>query len=328
MTNAIDTEINILLSHLRDADPGVRRIALIKLVDLEEEKALPLLIDALGHDADAAVRMEAAALLEGWDDTTVVTALCSALTDPITDVRERAAHSLGELKNARAGTLLLDWVIHEDAFVRTAVWHALRELRLPEVVPQALNALDDSDAGVRREAVAVLGWLKHQPALPELARRLRDDDDAGVRRAAAGALGLGDDDCTLAALQMALHDPDWRVREEAANTLGKLRRQQAGAALLAALDDDYWQVRLQAARALGRLRYAAAVTTLTTLLNHAIGNLRKEVALALGEMADIPSAVSPARTALTVALDDPDPEVRKAVRIALAQLALSPDTRK
>ncbi|MDE9388622.1 HEAT repeat domain-containing protein, partial [Pseudomonas aeruginosa] len=45
--------------------------------------------------------------------------------------------------------------------------------------------------------------------------------------------------------------------------------------------------------------------------------LRKEAALALGELADPASA-----QALRVAEGDGDPEVRKAVRIALAQLRM------
>ncbi|HCI1848611.1 TPA: HEAT repeat domain-containing protein, partial [Pseudomonas aeruginosa] len=53
------------------------------------------------------------------------------------------------------------------------------------------------------------------------------------------------------------------------------------------------------------------------LLGHPIGNLRKEAALALGELADPASA-----QALRVAEGDGDPEVRKAVRIALAQLRM------
>jgi HEAT repeat protein len=50
-------------------------------------------------------------------------------------------------------------------------------------------------------------------------------------------------------------------------------------------------------------------------LNHSISNLRKEAALALGELGE-----QAARPALQALEHDSDPEVRKAVRIALAQL--------
>ncbi|MNP39635.1 hypothetical protein D3C76_1332200 [compost metagenome] len=51
------------------------------------------------------------------------------------------------------------------------------------------------------------------------------------------------------------------------------------------------------------------------LLGHGIANLRKEAALALGDLGD-----NAALPALRAAEADGDPEVRKAVRIALAQL--------
>ena len=81
------------------------------------------------------------------------------------------------------------------------------------------------------------------------------------------------------------------------------------------MSDDYWQVRLRATRSLGRLRYAQALDALIETLGHCISNLRKEAALALGELNE-----KGAIAALLAAQDDGDPEVRKAVRIALSQL--------
>jgi len=51
------------------------------------------------------------------------------------------------------------------------------------------------------------------------------------------------------------------------------------------------------------------------LLVHTISNLRKEAALALGELGSHGSL-----PALQAALDDRDPDVRKALRIAIGQI--------
>ncbi|CEI21040.1 hypothetical protein PAMH19_5762 [Pseudomonas aeruginosa] len=315
--NATLPEILELSPRLEDADPGVRRLALIELADLELPEALPLLVAALRGDPDPGVRGEAARLLEAWEEDAVEDALCAALADPLPAVAEAAGQSLGEHKEPAAGRRLLPWLGHADAFVRASVLRALRELRLEESAVPALAAVGDPQAAVRREAVAVLGWLRHQPALAELARLASADVDPEVRRAATGALGLSREATVLPALCAALADAQWQVREEAATTLGKLGREEAGEPLLKALADDYWQVRLRAARALGRLRHRPAREALEALLGHPIGNLRKEAALALGELADPASA-----QALRVAEGDGDPEVRKAVRIALAQLRM------
>ena len=73
-----------------------------------------------------------------------------------------------------------------------------------------------------------------------------------------------------------------------------------------------------AAGAVGQVGYGAGAPAVAALLSHAISNLRKEAALALGELRD--RATLPA---LTRALEDHDPEVRKAVRIAIRQIDAS-----
>ncbi|MBX8574010.1 HEAT repeat domain-containing protein [Pseudomonas cichorii] len=304
-----------LQSRLEDADAVVRRIALIALADLEDPDSLPWLTEALRQDPASNVRAESARLLEAWEDAPVVTALCQALTDADQEVREAAAQSLSQLKTEAAGQLLLPWARHADPFVRGSALRALRELRLPASAQVAREALNDPAAAIRREAVGILGWLKHTEALADLTQRLATDDDIEVRRMAAGAVGFAGTPAVIEALTTALNDPQWQVREEAATTLGKVGDESAGSALLLALDDAYWQVRLRAVRSLGRLKYSPARGAVESLLSHSISNLRKESALALGEFGD-PQALP----ALRLAEHDGDPEVRKAVRIALSQL--------
>jgi len=315
--DALDPEAAALLPRLSDPDPVVRRIALIDIADLEDEALLPAIIDALTHDTSSEVRSEAARVLAAWERQEVVEALCSALIDQDDAVRHAAAQSLSELKQAESGPVLLQWVGHALPFVQTSILRALRELRYAGAFDAALRALAHNQAAVRLEAVGVLGWLKHAQALAPLAALAWHDPEIGVRRAAVGSLGFAaaPDLFVVEALLNALRDEAWQVREEAAATLGKLRTANASDALIAALADDYWQVRLQAARALGKRREVHAGSALAALLTHTISNLRKEAALALGELGD-----SSALPALREANADRDPEVRKAVRIALQQI--------
>jgi HEAT repeat protein len=315
-----DPHIAALQARLASPDAGVRRVAVLEFSDVEDEALLPAITEVLRHDPDPVVRAEAARALAGWNEPEVVDALAEALAD-LPAVREAAAQSLTELKEAHAGQRLLPHAASADPFVCAAALRALKELRVPGAAEPALAALGHADAAVRREAVGVLGWLKLAAALSLLAHTAAEDDDPEVRRAATGALGLAapqEAASVLPALCTALRDPAWAVREEAATTLGKLRPEgrQAGDALRQAMEDDYWQVRLRAARSLGRLREAASLPVLTEALVHPAGNLRKEAAIALGEIGD-PRAAA----ALDVALADPDPEVRKAVRLALQRLS-------
>ncbi|WP_061164888.1 HEAT repeat domain-containing protein [Caballeronia temeraria] len=307
-----------LAARFANADATVRRLAVIDAADLEDEAWLPLLADALRRDTNADVRRTAAQRLGAWDTDEAVDALCAALVDADIGTREAAADSLTALKDPIAGERLLPHLddANADAFTRAALLRALRELRLQQAAEPALAALSDTSASVRREAIGVLGWLRHAHALPHLKQLARTDESTQVRHAAVGALGFATDESVLETLTQALSDEEWRVREEAAATLGKLRLGAARHALESALADDYWQVTLQAARALGRLRDVASTHAVAELLTFPISNVRKEAALALGELGD-----TEALAVLDAALGDGDPEVRKAARIAIAQIS-------
>ena len=322
-----DSQIDAMRERLSDADAGVRRVALLDFADVESVDLLPAIVAVLRDDPDPDLRAEAARALAGWGHGDVVEALADALGDePV--VRNAAAQSLSELKDATAAACLVRHAGSTDRFTCCAALRALRELRVPAAALPATHALDHPDAGVRREAVGVLGWLRHAPALSRLAAIANGDLDPEVRRAATGALGfasLAELPLVLGALCERLEDSAWQVREEAATTLGKVTdlaapgsdmRSAAGTALRRAMEDDYWQVRLRAARSLGRLRDLLALDVLVETLVHQVGNLRKEAAIALGEIGDARAA-----RALQAAAADPDPEVRKAVRIALERLS-------
>lgn len=307
---------SVLLARLADPDAAVRRIALFELADLEEPELLPVFVATLREDSAAEVRGEAARVLASWEQDHIVEALCQALLDPDASVSAIAAQSLSELKDPTSGGVLCRWARRPEPFIRKAVLHGLRELRCGAAFEPALHALADDDAGVRLEAVAVLGWLKDTRALALLATLATTDADADVRRAAVSALGFAapTEASVVDAWLRALNDDAWQVREEAATTLGKVRAPDTRDPLVAALNDPYWQVRLRAVRALGQLRDVAAASAVVPLLTHTISNLRKEAALALGDLRD-PDTLP----ALRAALGDRDPEVRKSVRIALQQ---------
>jgi HEAT repeat protein len=195
---------------------------------------------------------------------------------------------------------------------------ALKELRRKDSLKVALDALRDSDASVRTQAVGVIGFLKMEEAVPALVSATTDPDPH-VRRGAVSALSVSSMKTAGDAIVHALADPDWMVREMAAETLGVSKAgAHAADALIKVLADEYWQVRLKGVRSLGVLKVNRAVMAIGACLGHPQANLRKESAAALGEIAD------PAGLAFLEGLaDDPDPDVRKNVRWAIQRISAS-----
>jgi len=304
-----------LESRLNSCDATVRRVALMNLADDEDLDIVePYLVNAL-KDSASEVRAEAALLLEAYDSESAIIALLDGLSDESGAVRFNSAQSLSAVKNPQIGYLLIERIGSPDKHVKAAIFRALRELRLPASKDPAIEALTDSDAGVRREAVAVLGWLKESSATDLLAKLATSDQDVAVRKTAVGALGFSQEGVAKGALHLALNDGDWQVREEAATVIGKANLSSLSTQLIGLLTDEYWQVSLRAARSLGRLKNQEAVSFLLPLLKSGVSNLRKEVALALSEIGSKDALIG-----LEEALADPDPDVRKAARLAYATI--------
>ncbi|WP_084162174.1 HEAT repeat domain-containing protein [Methylocaldum szegediense] len=290
-------------------DAGVRRLAVLRLAECEEEEAVPELTKALS-DSDRDVRLEAVRVLAEFDGPPVVASLLVAIEDPDDAVRGAAADALAEKCDESDQFELLNRLDHSDAFVRAAALRALKPLKLPAALKPAIAALQDDHVGVRREAVGVLGYLQSEAAVPALKDAVHDAHSE-VRRAAIKALiphGIASRD--------SLKDADWQVRQDAAESVGKVKDRHGFDALLAALEDDHWQVRQKAAWSLGQLGDPRAIPVLgSQLLSHPESNVRKEAAAALGAIGHADGEIY-----LQKASADCDADVRKSVRLALQMI--------
>jgi len=174
---------NDMVARLSHADPAVRRLAVLDLPDSDEDDIAALLVTALA-DPDAGVRAEAAKALEGYEEDETVAPLARLLADQDASVRAAAGDTLAELKTTAAGRHLLPYLNHGEPETSMRALRAIRALRLPEALEPAIALVAHGDAGVRREAAGVLGYLKHPDALPVLAQTASYDSDADVRRVA------------------------------------------------------------------------------------------------------------------------------------------------
>lgn len=128
-----------------------------------------------------------------------------------------------------------------------------------------VHASEHANAGVRAEAVSLLGRLETEAAAAAVVVAL-GDPESSVHHGALDALGArhAGSPGVVAAVSELLDRGDWPTRMRAARTLGRLGDVSATAALAALLAaDEYAFVREAAAEALGSLGGPGAVAALT-----------------------------------------------------------------
>ncbi len=195
-----------------------------------------------------------------------------------------------EASDPRAVYILIEAVKLDDPLVQVRAIAAIPQSHLPDAIPLLQNLLTEDNSDLRRVAVQVLGKLRSETSLPQLAKRLNDenhwirwdaidaiawqnepwvaeaitpmlfDKDARVRRRACEVFAMGLAPLPIDDLIVNLTDPDQWVRFwaiEALRSAGDTRR--AVRAVSNALFDHAPLVRDRAVRSLGYMLSAGAV---------------------------------------------------------------------
>lgn len=173
-------------------------------------------IAARAPRADRPVRREAVPA-----DPRVIAALAGALKDSDVEVRQQAAHSLGQMRDVAAVDALLPALQDTDVEVRQNVVFALGQLRDARAIPGLTIALKDANEEVRQRAAFALSQLRDPRAIDPLLIAAKDANP-DVRRQALFAIGQIDASRGKDAAIDALKDKDAEVRRMAAHLLGRL----------------------------------------------------------------------------------------------------------
>jgi cyclophilin family peptidyl-prolyl cis-trans isomerase/HEAT repeat protein len=250
-----------LLSYAEHPDPIVQGRALYSLSRLRSVAAQPLLLRALGSQSPE-VRAIAGR------------GLSAALADSTTLGRGAVSARLRPLVN------------DENAAVRINALRAFASFRGDSaLVPAAIGALADADAGVVVQAETTLGVLGGSTAVAAL-RREAGSAQFAVRRQSIIALGEADTAAGTAAAAVAATDADWHWRSVAAEALAAARNRPR---LEAMLGDPDGRVVAQALQGLTRLASdsdAALHERARMLLEHPDAAVRSVAAEILGRHPD------------------------------------------
>jgi HEAT repeat protein len=182
-----------LVRALQDDDPHVRAVAAssLSVLGAAGPEAIPVLCDMLTTGERLAALK--ALVRYGPEAEPAIPRLVKLLTDADSEIRWRAAMTLGKIGPAARGSVspLVAALKDEDALVREHAAEALGDIGpdAKEAVPALTTALQDADQRVRRDAVRSLGQIgpAARSAAPAI-RPLLNDKEERVRRAARTAL--------------------------------------------------------------------------------------------------------------------------------------------
>lgn len=218
------------------------------------KKDLRGLVEALG-DKDPKIVWDAALALGDLKDPRAGDLLLEALGKPAS--RLGAIRALGFTSNLRALEPLIAALQDNDANVRRSAAFVLPMLPDPRVVEPLAAALEDADHDVRWGAASGLAMLKDPRGIDLLIGLLRGHHGYGIGMTwgyeaaqAAKVLGTCGGARAVEALLAAIHDKDTLVREAASEALGELKDPGSIEPLRAAIKDPRRDVRFAAASAL------------------------------------------------------------------------------
>ncbi|MFH1283960.1 MAG: HEAT repeat domain-containing protein [bacterium] len=187
------------MENLKDADPKIRRMAVMKLgkiysegkvqdKDINKKKAAVKELKNLLKDKDPQIRSASAKALNKIDPKETLKDIIAALKrEKDRNPKVEFIRIIGESKDHINSSIISDYLKDEDPIVRTDAVAALGKIEDPETYNDIVNMLDDKSEGVRVVASGVIGNLKIESASDKLIELL-DDKNNEVRYFAADAL--------------------------------------------------------------------------------------------------------------------------------------------
>lgn len=174
---------------LGSEDPEVRAQVAHTLGTIESPRGVALLTPLVRNDDDPEVRAQAAWALGMIESTAAVPALAAATEDAVDGVREQAAWALGMIESADGVEALLALLGDDDADVRNQAAWGLGMVESSDAVSGLAAAFaGETSVEVRSQIIWALGMIEHREAADTIIDAL-EDPDPGVRKQALWALG-------------------------------------------------------------------------------------------------------------------------------------------
>lgn len=181
-----------ILTNLESNNPSQQAKAIIEVIDLEVDKALPIIIKLL-HSPDTMVRCNAAYALGQLDIDDIETtgySLVQLIDDPEELVRSEVIETLGVLEYQPALKGIKNALLNDSsALVRASAAEALGYLEMTKAIEtlEIVLSKENEDKSVKAYAANSLGLLVDKTIIPKLDDYLTKETSLQVKAELLGA---------------------------------------------------------------------------------------------------------------------------------------------
>jgi HEAT repeat protein len=266
-----------LLALLADENQASARVWAARILGHTKSPTAVEPLMATLHARNDLLRIAAVAALGEIQDRRALQMLVqSTLRDPAPQVRAEAAGAVAAIEAEGAVDVLVAALADPDYVTRLRALEAFESIQLKDI-SVLVRALRDPKNEVRRRAAIALERVGY---LDQVIDELASDDARTSRDAYFKLIELGRAGLTDGVVSFMNH-PSFRVRALAARAAGDLAAASASRLIFGALDDSDWPVRAAAAATLGRLRLDGAVAPLVARLSDPEESVREAAAEAI-----------------------------------------------
>lgn len=300
-------------------DGGKRAAApILKLFDIRggSPDLSSAAVDALGRIGS---REAAPALLDAWEFLMEMRFRMAGLPAHLQTLRAGLAQALGRIGDPKALSALRRGLIDEDSRVAERSMEALSQMRDTQSIDMILRHAAGPDPGLRQAAYEALGEFKGEEKARSALRAGLEGGSPATQATASYGLARHGEQIGFLKLEGFLDEVSDPYPEGmlAAYYLVRLGRKQGLDYLLRIVEDEKSPLRFGALQALGKSGEAKAAAPLAKRLEEGgdPAAIRLPLVMALGRLGGTRAVY-----ALKKAQGDPDPAVRGAARLALAEL--------
>ncbi|MDX1762850.1 MAG: HEAT repeat domain-containing protein [bacterium] len=312
----------LFIEMLEKAQRELRKSALAALRRVGSRSAVAPVMDHIFSERtllDDEGRRLAEEVLVCIQETEPLLAFLSSLTAPLDDGLEKGVETLhrvlGRLKERDAVPGMVGFLAGASPSLRRTIVCSLSEIGGLLAQASLVQALDDPNGHVRREAASCLRNFKDRHTILALFQALDSEPYPDVREAILKSLVEMGGTLVKEKLREFLFYPDPQTKAAAIFGIGQLGDREACDHLIAALNHEQQEIRIQVVQSLGLLECERMVAPLI----HCLNDEHEKVRLAAVDVLrhhDVPQVVQ----GLITALRDPSRRVAYKAAGALGQL--------